>query len=497
MTAATEKLAQPSSVAADVASSARADIGVYGLGVMGAALARNLARRGYVVAVTNIDPAVTKQFLADYGDEGEFIETAAVEEFAAALKTPRVAMLMVTAGQAVDSVSENLARQFNSGDIIVDMGNSHFGDTCRREEHFAHSGINFVGCGTSGGQQGALHGPALMVGGSVQAYERLGGMFESIAAKAQDGAPCCAHIGENGAGHFVKTLHNGIEYADMQLISEAYALMRSGMQLSPAQIAEVFTRWNEGELSSYLTEITADILKREDSPGVPLIDVIDDAAGQKGTGLWTAQIALELGVPASILIEAVQARVLSGAPYRGRGVFGQGTDADVMPAWHESCGEGVVADLDEMTEHVRRALYLGKLASYSQGFSIIDAGSLEYSWEIDKAQVALNWRAGCIIRAELLETISDAFSREPELDLVLASPLFSEVLDEYLASLRIVVGLAASAGVPTPALYATLSYIDSLRSDRLPTALIQAQRDCFGSHGFKRVDKDGVFHADW
>ncbi|MFC5370865.1 NADP-dependent phosphogluconate dehydrogenase [Arcanobacterium bovis] len=476
---------------------ARADIGVYGLGVMGAALARNLARKGYTVAVTNIDSSVTQQFLADFGDEGDFIEATAVEDFAAELKTPRVAMLMVTAGQAVDSVSASLAAYFSPGDVIVDMGNSHFGDTCRRQEHFAHAGLHFVGCGTSGGQQGALLGPALMVGGSAHAYARLGAMFESIAAKADDGAPCCAHVGENGAGHFVKTLHNGIEYADMQLISEAYALLRSGLGMSAPSIGEIFAEWNQGELNSYLTEITADILIREDSPGVPLVDVIDDAAGQKGTGLWTAQIALELGVPASILIEAVQARVLSAVPYRSRNaqrnIMGGDTDSQ---RWSEN-SSGTVGDFEEMIEHVRRALYLGKIASYSQGFSIIDAGSLEYGWDINKAQVALNWRAGCIIRAELLEKISDAFSQEPELDLLLASPLFRGVIDEYLSSLRIVTELAVSAGVPAPALYATLSYLDSLRSDRLPTALIQAQRDCFGSHGFKRVDKDGVFHEEW
>lgn len=459
----------------------KADVGLYGLGVMGTAIARNLARRGYRVAIANVDPAVMDAFIDDYGHEGVFLPSLSIEDFAAQLSEPRVALLMVTAGSPVDSVSDQVAAQFDRGDIIVDMGNSHFDDTRRRQTEFADRGIHFVGCGTSGGEEGALAGPALMVGGSREAYDRLSPILEKIAAKADDGRACCLHVGSDGAGHFVKTIHNGIEYADMQLISEAYALMAP--ILSAKELSEMFGMWNQGELSSFLMEITSDILSQEDKPGMPIIDVIDDVAGQKGTGMWTAQVAISLGVDASLLIEALLARFASASPLRR--LVEMTVDAPQVPAEKE------------FIEDVRRALYVGKIVAYAQGFQVIDAASDIYAWDINKAQLALTWREGCIIRADFLDIIARIFTETAVPGALLVSEPFVSTLAEYLPSLRRVVAYGVHSGVATPAFSAALAYLDTLRADRLPTALVQAQRDYFGAHGFRRIDLEGVFHRQW
>lgn len=459
----------------------KADIGLYGLGVMGSSLARNLARRGYKVAVANLDPKVTHEFVQKYGHEGNFLPAEGIEDFAAQLSTPRVALVVVTAGSPVDSVADQLAAQFEDGDVIVDMGNSFFDDTRRREAHYAEQGINFVGCGMSGGEEGALTGPALMVGGSDAAYDRLGPMFEQISAKADDGQPCCAHVGPDGAGHFVKTIHNGIEYADMQLISEAYELMAPAS--SAADLSKTFADWNEGELNSFLMEITADILGQEDSPGVPMLDVIDDVAGQKGTGMWTAQASINLGADASLLIEALLARFASGSPLRK--LVKIDVDTPEPPK------------NDEFIEDVRRALYVGKIVAYVQGFQVIDSASDAYKWNVDKAKLALTWREGCIIRAEFLDVIAKIFTDTKVPGALLVSEPFVSKLVEYLPSLRRVVAHGAMSGTPTPAFSAALTYIDTLRADRLPTSLVAAQRDYFGAHGFRRVDEEGLFHRKW
>lgn len=462
----------------------KADIGLYGLGVMGSALARNLARKGYRVAVANLDPAVTDEFVAHYSSEGEFVAASGITDFAAVLSEPRVALVMVTAGDAVDSVAEQLAAQFDSGDVIVDMGNSHFADTRRREATYAERGINFVGCGTSGGEEGALNGPALMVGGSRAAYDRLGEMLESIAAQADDGRACCVHVGPDGAGHFAKTIHNGIEYADMQLISEAYALLTPTVHDLSAQ----FARWNDGELNSFLMSITADILAQEDEPGRPMIDVIDDVAGQKGTGMWTAQSAIGMGVDAGVLVSALLARFASASAVR---------DAVAVDAYSGGRTNDGAAGGADFVEDVRRALYVGKIVAYAQGFDVIDAASAEYGWGIDKSALALTWRAGCIIRADILDVIADIFAQSSAPGALFVSEPFATKLRDYVPSLRRVVAAAALAGTPVPAFSSALTYVDTLAADRLPTALIQAQRDYFGAHGFRRVDAEGVFHREW
>jgi 6-phosphogluconate dehydrogenase len=466
-------------------SEKQANIGVVGLAVMGSNLARNLASRGNTVAVYNRTTSRTTQLVEEHPECG-FLAAEDVDTFVASLAKPRTAIIMVQAGRGTDAVIDQLVERFEPGDIIVDGGNARFTDTIRREKSVRAAGINFVGAGISGGEEGALHGPSIMPGGSAEAWQTLGPILESIAAVAE-GEPCVTHIGTDGAGHFVKMIHNGIEYADMQLIAEAYDLIRRGTGKSPAQIAEVFRGWNTGVLDSYLIEITAEVLSHTDATtGKPLVDVILDQAGAKGTGAWTVQAALDLGTPVPAIAEAVFARSLSSRPALRKA-------SATLPGPASRATD----DADGFIEDVRQALYASKIVAYSQGFDEIAAGAEEYGWQIDKAAVAKIWRGGCIIRAQFLNRITDAYRENPELVTLLDAPYFRDAVAGAQDSWRRVVVAAAQSGIPAPAFYSSLAYFDGLRADRLPAALVQGQRDFFGAHTYKRVDKPGVFHTLW
>lgn len=470
---------------------ASADIGVYGMGVMGSNLARNLARNGYRTAVFNRTPGRTEKLVAAHGDgsEGTFVPSVELSDFVASLERPRVAIMMVQAGPATDAVTEQLAGLMDPGDIIVDCGNSLFTDTIRRERWARERGLHFVGAGVSGGEEGALWGPSIMPGGTKESYDRLGPMFETISAH-YDGEPCCTHIGTDGAGHFVKMVHNGIEYADMQVIAEAYDLLRHGSGKGPAEIADIFAAWNEGELNSYLIEITAEVLRQVDAAtGTPLVDLIVDRASQKGTGKWTVQTALDLAVPVTAIGEATFARgASSGVAQRGAARALEGSARPLTP------DEG---GRDSFVEDVRQALFASKIVAYSQGFDEISEGAATYGWDIDKGALARIWRAGCIIRAAFLDDITRAYEAAPDLPLLLAAEPFASRIQEAIPSLRRIVALAAGAGVPVPVFASSLSYFDTIRSPRLPAALIQGQRDFFGSHTYQRIDRPGTFHTLW
>ena len=465
-----------------------ADIGVTGLAVMGRNLARNLARHGHTVALHNRTSSRTQTLVADHGEEGDFVPSESMPDFVASLRRPRAVIIMVKAGGPTDAVIEELIPLLEADDIVVDCGNAHFQDTRRREEALRDKGIHFVGCGVSGGEEGALLGPSIMPGGSAQSYEKLGPIFESIAAQV-DGMPCCVHVGPDGAGHFVKMVHNGIEYADMQLIAEAYDILRAGLDAPPAELAEVFRSWNGGDLESFLIEITAEVLAQQDAgTGRPFIDIVLDEAEQKGTGRWTVQSALDLGVPITGIAEATFARSLSGhAEQRGpaREAFGSATAALDIP------------DRDAFVEDVRRALYASKVVAYAQGFDHISAGSDEFDWSIDRGAMATIWRGGCIIRARFLNRIREAYEADPDLPSLLVAPYFASAVQNGVDSWRRVVASAARAGIPTPAFSSSLAYYDGLRRDRLPAALIQGLRDYFGAHTYRRVDRDGTFHVEW
>ena len=467
---------------------ALAQIGVTGLGTMGRNLARNLARHGYVVAVHNRSQARTDALLSEFGHEGSFVASGSMAEFVASVVRPRIVVTMVNAGAATDAVLDELTPLLDAGDIVVDAGNAHFPDTMRREAALRERGLHFVGTGVSGGEEGALNGPSIMPGGTVEAYATLGPILETISAHV-DGQPCCAHVGPDGAGHFVKMVHNGIEYADMQLIAEAYDLLRQGLGWSASRVGEVFASWNAGDLESYLIEITAQVLAHTDPvTGAPFVDVVADQAAQKGTGRWTVQNALDLGVPVTGIAEATFARGLSGGVAQRRAARG------VLPGNAEPW---VVADEDAFVDDVRAALYASKVVAYSQGFDQIAAASAQYGWGIDRAAMARIWRGGCIIRAKFLNRITEAYTRDPELPLLLADPYFTGVVGEGLAAWRRIVAAAATHGVPAPAFASSLAYYDAVRADRLPAALTQAQRDFFGAHTYQRIDRPGVFHTDW
>ncbi|MFF0456367.1 NADP-dependent phosphogluconate dehydrogenase [Nocardia africana] len=468
-------------------SSAIAQIGVTGLAVMGSNIARNFARHGYTVALHNRSVAKTDALLDAHGDEGEFVRTETIEEFVGALEKPRRVLIMVKAGEATDAVIEELAAVMEPGDIIIDGGNALYTDTIRREAAMKARGLNFVGAGISGGEEGALNGPAIMPGGPKESYESLGPLLESISAKV-DGVPCCTHIGPDGSGHFVKMVHNGIEYADMQLIGEAYHLLRDALGFDAARIAEVFTEWNSGDLESYLVEITAQVLQQVDTKtGKPLVDVIVDAAEQKGTGRWTVKSALDLGVPVTGIAEAVFARALSGS--RGQRKAAQGLASGTLAE--------KPTDAARFTEDIRRALYASKIVAYAQGFDQIAAGSAEYDWNLRPGDLATIWRGGCIIRARFLNRIKDAYEENPELPSLILAPYFREAIEQAVDSWRRVVSAAVQLGIPVPAFASSLSYYDALRAERLPAALTQAQRDFFGAHTYERVDADGKFHTLW
>ncbi|MEN8651791.1 NADP-dependent phosphogluconate dehydrogenase [Streptomyces sp. 21So2-11] len=466
-----------------------AQIGVTGLAVMGRNLARNFARNGLTVALHNRTAAKTHDLVKEFGEEGIFVPADSAADFVASLERPRRLVIMVKAGEPTDAVIQEFAELLEPGDVIIDGGNAHFEDTRRREKELRERGIHFVGTGVSGGEEGALHGPSIMPGGSAESYKSLGPLLEKIAAKAKDGTPCVAHIGPDGAGHFVKMVHNGIEYADMQLIAEAYDLLRTVAGYSPEKIAETFRSWNTGRLDSYLIEITAEVLAHKDAAtGKPFVDIVADEAEQKGTGRWTVQIALDLGVPVSGIAEAVFARSLSG-------------HADLRKASHALPGPTAAplgeAEAAAFADRVEQALYASKIVSYTQGFHQVQAGSEKYDWNIDLGAVAALWRAGCIIRAAFLDRIRAAYDAQPELPSLLSDKGFTEEIGTAQDDWRAVVAAAAQQGVPTPGFSAALAYYDALRAERLPAALTQGQRDFFGAHTYRRTDREGSFHTLW
>jgi 6-phosphogluconate dehydrogenase len=468
--------------------SKKASIGVTGLAVMGRNLARNLARHGHTVALHNRSPQRTRDLVERYGEEGDFIPAYSAQEFVNSLERPRQVVIMVKAGAPTDAVIDEFVPLLEQGDVIVDAGNAHFADTRRREAALREQGLHFVGTGVSGGEEGALHGPSIMPGGSKESYESLGPLFEDIAAKV-DGEPCCTHIGPDGAGHFVKMVHNGIEYADMQLIAESFDLLRGALGHEPARIAEVFRTWNTGRLESYLIEITADVLAHTDpATGKPFVDVVADQAEQKGTGRWTVQIGLDLGVPISGIAEAVFARSLSGSAGLRAATRG-------LPGPSRAPLSGAAAE--SFADDVERALYASKIVAYAQGFNLIQAGDTEYGWGIDLGSLAAIWRGGCIIRARFLNDIRAAYAAEPGLPALLTSGEFRKAVEDAQDSWRSVVSTAARLGIPTPGFSTALAYYDGLRAERLPAALVQGQRDFFGAHTYRRVEQSGSFHTAW
>lgn len=470
-----------------------AQIGVVGMAVMGSNLARNFASRGHTVAIYNRSPEKTHAVMEQYGDEGSFIPSETIEDFVASLERPRKAVIMVAAGAGTDDVIDQLVEAMDEGDIIIDGGNALFTDTIRREKEVAAKGRHFVGAGISGGEEGALRGPSIMPGGPKESWETLGPLLEDISAKV-DGVPCVKHIGPDGAGHFVKMVHNGIEYADMQVIGEAYHLLRYAAGIEPAELAEIFSEWNQGDLDSYLIEITAEVLRQVDAKtGKPFISVVEDAAGQKGTGRWTVKEALDLGVPTTGIGEAVFARALSSSLAQRQAVQETG-----LPSGHVVDLNALGVDKDQFVEDVRRALYASKLVAYAQGFDEITAGSQEHGWDIKPQDLATIWRGGCIIRAKFLNRITEAYNNDPELPSLLLDPYFRGELENGLIdSWRRVVVVATQLGLPIPVFASSLSYYDSLRAQRLPAALIQGQRDFFGAHTYKRVDMEGTYHTNW
>jgi 6-phosphogluconate dehydrogenase len=468
--------------------SEKAEIGVSGLATMGRNLARNLARHGHTVAVHNRTEKRTRELVENFSDEGTFVGAYSAQEFVDALERPRRIVLMVPAGDATDAVIDEFVPLLEQGDVVIDAGNAHFADTRRREAALADKGLNFVGMGVSGGEEGALNGPSIMPGGPKEAYDSLGPLLEDIAAKV-DGQPCCTHIGADGAGHFVKMVHNGIEYADMQLIAEAYDLLRKGLGMEPASIADTFRTWNQGRLDSYLIEITAQVLAYTDSDtGKPFVDVVADEAEQKGTGRWTVQGALELGVPVTGIAEAVFARSLSGH----RDLRDAAAD---LPGVSGARLDGAAAE--GFADDIEQALYASKIVAYAQGFNQIQAGAAQYDWSIDLGAVASIWRGGCIIRARFLDELATAYGRDPHLPTLMTDAGFAEALGGAQDSWRRVVATAAQLGIPAPGFSSALAYYDGLRADRLPAALIQGQRDFFGAHTYRRVDRDGVYHVEW
>ncbi|MFF1873956.1 NADP-dependent phosphogluconate dehydrogenase [Kitasatospora herbaricolor] len=466
----------------------QAQVGVTGLAVMGRNLARNFARHGYRVAVHNRTAARTTALVEEFGHEGEFRPARTAQEFVASLERPRRIVIMVKAGGPTDAVIDELVPLLDAGDVVVDGGNAHFLDTRRREQALRAHGLHFVGSGISGGEQGALEGPSIMPGGTAESYRVLGPLLEDIAAKV-DGAPCCTHIGPDGAGHFVKMVHNGIEYADMQLIAEAYDLLRHGAGRQPGEIAEIFRGWNDGRLESYLIGITAEVLAHTDAAtGKPFVDVVLDQAEQKGTGRWTVQTALELGIPVSGIAEAVFARSLSGSAELRAAAHGLPGPTET---WLDSAAS------DRFAEDVEQALYASKMVAYAQGFNQIQAGSAEYAWDIDLGATAAIWRGGCIIRARFLDRITAAYRADGRLPTLLTDEHFREALAGAQSSWRRVVTTAAQLGVPAPGFATALAYYDSLRAERLPASLVQGQRDYFGAHTYRRTDRVGTFHTLW
>ncbi|MBF0936494.1 MULTISPECIES: NADP-dependent phosphogluconate dehydrogenase [Abiotrophia] len=466
-------------------------IGVVGMAVMGRNIALNIESRGYSVSLYNRTGSKTTEVL-EQNPGKNLVGTYTVEEFVNSLESPRKILLMVQAGRGTDATIDALLPHLDKGDIVIDGGNTFFKDTIRRSERLAELGINFVGTGVSGGEEGALHGPSIMPGGPQSAYELVAPILRDISAKApEDGEPCVTYIGENGAGHYVKMVHNGIEYGDMQLIAESYDLLHRVLGLSAAEISQIFGEWNKGELDSFLMEISTQILATVDpSTGKPMVDVIMDRAGNKGTGKWTSQSALDLGEPLSLITESVFARYIS--TFKEERVAA----SQVIPGvdFQANLSE---ADKKDIIEAVRQALYFSKIVSYAQGFAQMKAASQEYGWTLNYGEIAKIFRAGCIIRAKFLQKITDAYSKNPDLDNLMLDDYFLNILGSNQAAVRRVVTLAIQAGIPVPTFSSALAYYDSYRSPVLPANLIQAQRDLFGAHTYQRVDRPGTFHFHW
>jgi 6-phosphogluconate dehydrogenase len=468
---------------------ARADIGLIGLAVMGQNLALNMADHGYSVAVYNRTTSKVDEFLAGPAAGTSVIGAHSIEDFVAALERPRRAMLMVKAGPAVDDTISQLLPHLEPGDVVIDGGNSNFEDSIRRSRELRERGLLFVGTGISGGEEGARYGPSIMPGGHPEAWPHVKDVFQSIAAKVDNGTPCCDWVGEDGAGHYTKMVHNGIEYGDMQVIAEAYHLLRAALGLSYEELHAVFAEWNEGKLDSYLIEITRDIMAVRDEDGEPLVEKILDAAGQKGTGKWTAISSLDLGMPLTLVAEAVYARILSALKDE------RVEAAELLGPPGKPDGAGLAPAVDD----VRDALYASKIVSYTQGFMLFRAAAAEYGWNLSYGSIALMWRGGCIIRSAFLGEISDAFERDPDLPALLLDPYFRDEIKAAEPGWRRAVAAAVQLGIPVPAYSAALAFYDGYRSERLPANLIQAQRDYFGAHTYERVDRPRgqVFHTHW
>ena len=468
---------------------ASCDIGLIGLAVMGQNLVLNMNDHGYKVAVFNRTVSKVDDFTSHEAKGTQVVGAHSIEEFASLLKRPRRVMFMVKAGDTVDQMIDHVLPYLEKGDIVIDGGNSHFPDSNRRTKDLAAKGILFIGTGVSGGEEGARLGPSIMPGGNPEAWPHVKDIFQAIAAKVEDGTPCCDWVGEAGAGHYVKMVHNGIEYGDMQLICEAYQLLEQGLGLSADELAEVFTDWNKGELDSFLIEITAQIFAKKDDDGKPMVDKILDAAGQKGTGKWTSVSALDLGMPVTLIGEAVFARCLSALKSE-RTAASKVLHGPKAPA---------VQDKKAFIEDVRRALYCSKMISYAQGYMLLREAGKEQGWNLNMGAIALMWRGGCIIRSRFLGKIKDAYDKDPKLTNLLMDDFFSNVLNNYQDSWRRALVSAIQSGVPTPAFSTALAFFDGYRTERLPANLLQAQRDFFGAHTFERVDKPRgeFFHTNW
>ncbi|KXY42353.1 NADP-dependent phosphogluconate dehydrogenase [Bacillus sp. FSL M7-1020] len=467
---------------------AKLQIGVVGVGVMGKSLALNFESKGYSVALYDISKEKVDEIIEENRGKN-LVGTHIVEEFVNSLESPRKILLMVNAGEITDKAIDSLVPHLDKGDILIDGGNTYFNDTIRRNKRLAEEGINFIGAGVSGGEEGALKGPSIMPGGQKDAYEKVKDMLENISAKVNN-EPCCSYIGPNGAGHYVKMVHNGIEYGDMQLICEAYFFLKQTLDLTAEEFHEIFAEWNKDELNSYLIEITADIFKKKDEEtGKPLVDVILDTAGQKGTGKWTSQSALDLGISLPIITESVFARCISALKEE------RVNASKVLSGPKDKAAIGV--EKAELIEAVRQALYMSKICSYAQGFTQLKAASEAYDWNLDFGSISMLWRGGCIIRAAFLQNIKEAYETNTDLPNLLLDPYFKEIVESYQGGLRQIISMAVQQGIPIPAFSAAISYYDSYRTAKLPANLLQAQRDYFGAHTYKRVDKEGTFHTKW
>lgn len=464
----------------------KCDIGLIGLAVMGKNLVLNMERNGYWVAVFNRTVEKVDSFLKEEARGKNIVGTHTIRELIEAIEIPRKIILMVKAGEPVGDFINKILPYLKSGDLIIDAGNSFFKDTIRRSDYLAEKSILYIGTGVSGGEEGALKGPAIMPGGQPEAYKLVEPVFTDIAAQV-DGVPCCTYIGSDGAGHYVKMTHNGIEYGDMQLISEAYSLMKNILGMDAKELGQIFVEWNQGKLNSYLIEITADIFSKIDTGGNPLVEMILDEAAQKGTGKWTSQSALDLGVPAPTIAEAVFARCISAIKEErvkaGKAIKGP------QKKYQDN--------KESLLTAIREALYAAKICSYAQGFSLMKEAAREYKWQLDLGKISMLWRGGCIIRAKFLKKINEAFKRNPDLPNLLLDPYFREVVEEAQDKWRKVVIAATDFGIPVPGFSSALIYFDSYRSSRLPANLIQAQRDYFGAHTYKRIDRKGIFHTEW